>query len=281
MKVFSLKSIVLFCLTGLFIGCNPNSKNDLDNKIQFDSLLVDKSYHLSGIATNPKCSLQIRFVYPDDYSDKEILRLLQQEFVSGFFGDEYISLTPQEAAEKYARDFIEAYKAEEENYKIELENHGPGTMELWYSYNETSNNQIVYNRKDMISFVVYKDCYYGGAHGAHTYINRTIDLKTGLQISENEIFVDDYQDDLAKIIVDEIALSNQVNVSELENIGFFNVDEIYPNKNFYVDETGITYIFNEYEIAAYVVGPVSAAIPYEKIRHLLRKETPVSNIAFR
>jgi hypothetical protein len=281
MKAFFLKCMVLFCVAGAFVGCKSGFKKDSDNKIQLDSLLVDKFYHMAGVATNPKCSLQIKFVYPVDYSNKETLRLLQQEFVAGFFGDEYVNLAPKEAAEKYAQDFINAYKEEEGNFKIELENHGLETMESWYSYNETSNNQIVYNRNDVISFLVYKDCYYGGAHGAHTYINRVVDLKTGRRILENEVFVDDYQDSLAKIIIEGIALANQLKANELENIGFFNVDEIYPNKNFYVDETGITYTFNEYEIAAYVVGPVTIHIPYEKIWHLLRKETPVSNLAFR
>jgi hypothetical protein len=72
-----------------------------------------------------------------------------------------------------------------------------------------------------------------------------------------------------------------VEIAELENIGFFNLDEISSNNNFYADEIGITYTFNEYEIAAYVVGPVTIQIPYDKIRHLLRRESPVSDIAFR
>ena len=47
-----------------------------------------------------------------------------------------------------------------------------------------------------------------------------------------------------------------------------------------MDEIGITYTFNEYEIATYIVGVTSVRIPYEKIRHLLRKESPIAHIAF-
>ena len=281
MKVYFFRFIVLFFMTGVLISCNSGTKKDSENNIRFDSLFVDQAYHLLEVEANPKCLLQIKFVYPTDYTNREILPLVQQQFISGFFGDEYIDPDPVGAAEKYARIFIEKYKAEEENFKIELENHGLDTMESWYTYNETSNNQIVYNRNDILSFVVYKDCYYGGAHGSHQYINRVIDLNTGQQITENDIFVDDYSDDLANIIVNRIAAANQVEVAELENIGFFNVSEIYPNKNFYIDETGITYTYNEYDIAAYVVGSVFVKIPYDKIRHLLRKESPVSSIAFR
>jgi hypothetical protein len=206
---------------------------------------------------------------------------VQQQFVAGVFGDEYVRFTPKEAAEKYANDYIAAYKAEEKDFQLDQENHESNSLEAWYSHNETTNNQIVYNQHDLLSFVVFTEYFKGGAHNAHTYANRVIDLKTGRRIAENEIFVDDYQADLAKNIVDGIALFHDVAVAELENIGFFDVDEIVPNRNFYVDETGITYTFNEYEIAAYVVGPVTVKIPYEKIWYLLRRDSPVSHIAFR
>lgn len=65
-----------------------------------------------------------------------------------------------------------------------------------------------------------------------------MNLKTGKPITEEEIFVDNYQDNLARILVDQIAKQNNVSdAKELENIGFFSVDEIFPNGNFLVDET--------------------------------------------
>lgn len=91
-----------------------------------------------------------------------------------------------------------------------------------------------------------------------------MNLKTGKPITEEEIFVDNYQDNLARILVDQIAKQNNVSdAKELENIGFFSVDEIFPNGNFLVDETGITYSFNEYEIAAYVVGVTERPSPLQ------------------
>ena len=281
MKTLSSKYILLFCMTGLLVGCNTGAQKVSENNIQFDSLFVEKTYHLLGVDTNPKCSLNIKFIYPVNYASREMLSLVQEQFVSGFFGDEFVNFTPKEAADKYADTYIAAYKAEENDYKNDREKHESEPLDSWYSYNETKNNQIVYNRKDIVSFVVFTEYFKGGAHSVHNYSNRVIDLKTGRRIAENEIFIDDYQDALAKIMVDGIALANNVEVAELENIGFFDVNEIYPNKNFYVDETGITYTFNEYEIAAYVVGPVTVQIPFEKIRYLLRRESPVAHIAFR
>ena len=281
MKTLFFKCGFLFWATGLLISCHTGTQIVSENKIQFDSLFVDMSYHLLGVDSNPKCSLQIAFIYPVDYKNKETLNLVQQQFVSGFFGDEFIDFSPKEVVEKYSENYLATYKAEEANFKRERENHESGMLKSWYSYHESSHNQVVYNRNDIISFVNFTESYFGGAHGSHQYINRVIDLKTGRRITENDIFIDGFSDDLAKIIVDEIALANKVEVSDLENIGFFSVNEIYPNQNFYVDDTGITYTFNEYEIAAYVVGPVSVKIPYEKLLLLLRKESPITIFIFR
>ena len=280
MKTVLFKSIFLFSLAGFLIGCNTGVKKNPENPIQFDSLFFEKSYHFFDDDKNPGCSLQINYVYPVNYSNRDILTLMQQQFVSVFFDDIYKTLTPEEVVEKYTDYFIKTYKDVEQDFKIALENHDMEIDEKWYVNEEFASNKIVYNRNDLLSFVVCKEYYYGGVRG-HNYVNRAIDLTTGRRITEDEIFADDYQDDLAKIIIDAIALSNNVEMTELENIGFYNLEEIFPNNNFYVDESGITYTFNEYEIAAYVVGAVSVQISYDNIRHLLRREGPVSKLAFR
>ena len=281
MKAILFKCTFLFSLSGLLIGCNTESKMFSENDIQFDSLFVEKTFLFFDEDTSPTCSLQINFVYPVNFSNKDILKQIQLQFVSDFFGDQYAGLTPNEAAENYTDNFIQTCKEVENDFKTELENHDMNIEEMWYVIEESTTNRIIFNCNDLISFVVSKAYYFGGAHGGHNYENRVIDLKTGRRITEDAIFADDYQDDLTKIIIDAIALSNNVEIAELENIGFFNLDEIYPNNNFYADETGLTYIYNEYEIAAYVVGAVSVQIPYEKIRHLFRRESPVSDLAFR
>ena len=281
MKAILIKFLFIFSLAGLLIGCNIAEKRISENNIQFDSLLVEKTYHFFDVDTNPKCSLHINFVYPVNYSNKEVLDQIQQQFVSDFFGNEYANLMHEEASEQYTDNFIKNCKEAEKYFAIEMENHEMEIDEIWYVNEESITDEIVYNRNDLLSFVVCKAYYYGGAQGGHNYANRIIDLKTGRRITEDEIFIDDYHGDLTKIIIDAIALSNNVEIAELENIGFFNLEEIYPNNNFYVDETGITYTYNEYEIAAYIVGPVSVQIPYENIRHLLRRECPVSELAFR
>ena len=283
MKIFDLKSLLLCGVMGLFTCCNTQVRGVAENKVTWDSLVVKRTYHMMNVDTNPACSLHVKFIYPTDFPDINVLNATKKQFILDYFGSKYADLSPELAAAKYAEDFVLTFKEDEKDFAKEKDTESrPSEIEdSWYDMNETASNHILYNRNNLLSFMILKESYNGGAHSAHSYTNRVIDLSTGLRITEKELFREDYQDDLAKIIVECIALANNVgDALELENIGFFNIKEIYPNKNFYVDEMGITYIFNEYEIAAYALGAVTVRIPYEKIRHLLLPSAPIASLAF-
>ena len=101
-------------------------------------------------------------------------------------------------------------------------------------------------------------------------------MKTGNAITEEDIFIENFQDSLAQILIDHIAKQNKVeNPKDLENIGFFSVEEIFPNGNFLVDEDGITYT---YAIAAYVVRETNVFLPYAEILYLLKKDSPIAKL---
>lgn len=276
------KIIILSLLVSITASCIPTgSGNSEENKITFDSILVNKTYHLLENEANPNCNLQIKFIYPAKYKDSEILKKIQGVFTEQYFGENYDKLTPAEAVEKYTQEYIDAYKDLETDYKAEVEKSKADNSQVgsWYSYYEMSSDEIVFNKADILSFSVYFENYTGGAHGAHATRNHVINLKNGKLVTPEEIFVDDYQEAMAKILIDKIAKQNNVeNPKELENIGFFSVDEIYPNNNFFVNSEGITYTFNEYEIAAYVVGQTNVFVPYNEISLLLRKDSPISQL---
>ncbi|WP_455633284.1 DUF3298 domain-containing protein [Parabacteroides sp.] len=280
MRTHLRESMLAILFLGILAtGCNTGTKKAAENDITFDSISVEKTYHLLENPDNPNCNLEIKFVFPLKYSDKEILKSIQKQFVSSFFGENYEQLSPVEAVRKYTDDYLATYKDLEEDYKAEVAKSDETPVGSWFSYYEMSSDDIAFNQDDIISYTVSFENYTGGAHGAHSYNNHVLNLKTGKPITEEEIFVDNYQDNLAQILVDQIAKQNNVSdAKELENIGFFSVDEIFPNGNFLVDETGLTYSFNEYEIAAYVVGVTEVRLPYSEIRYLLRDDSPIAHL---
>lgn len=280
MKTQLCNSVLVLILLSVFVtGCDTGTKSITENNIKFDSLQVDKIYHLLDNPENPNCNLQLNFTFPVKMAEKENLKKVQQLFVSSYFGENYADLSPQEAVARYTEDYLNAYKELETDYKAEVAKKDETPVGAWFSYYEMSSNDLTYNGNDLISYTVNFENYTGGAHGAHSFTNHVVNLKTGKFVTEEDIFIENYQDDLAQVLIDRIAKQNNVdNPKDLENIGFFSVEEIFPNGNFLVDENGITYTFNEYEIAAYVVGATQVFLPYEEIQYLLKKESPISNL---
>jgi hypothetical protein len=275
--------IALFFVIFGFSGCDSKTKTTAENRIQLDSLHIDKTYHLLENPNNPNCNLQITFVFPARYENKEVLAMTQRHFIRSFFGEPYENLAPEAAAEQYVEDYLNEYKSLESDFLAEAkkdeeheehEDHeGMSSSDSWFSYYEFSSNEILYNKNDLLCYSINYERYTGGAHGAHSCKACIIDLTTGLELKEKDFFTDGYQENLAQILVNKIAKENHAeNAKDLENQGFFSIDEIYPNDNFAIDDTGITYYFNEYEIAAYVVGMTRVHLAYDEIRHLLRKD---------
>lgn len=266
-----IMTVLAICLT----GCNLTSDVKMTEEVKIDSIQVEKIYHLLDNPDNPNCNLVIDFNYPVECPDKTVLPILQKQFVVAYFGDDYAELTPQEAVNKYVEDYITGYKELEEDFKKDIEeNETPGS---WYSYYEMSQNEVVFNEGGLLSFTVSFENYTGGAHGSHSYTNFTLNTKDGKRITEEDLFVEDYQDSLAKLLIDEITKKNNLQDPKgLEDIGYFSVDEIYPNNNFYIDATGITYTFNEYEIAAYALGQTEVHLSFEQIMPLLKEGSPVA-----
>lgn len=270
---------VVFTFLLSMVGCSNIGSKEQRNDITFDSISVEQTYHLLENPENPNCNLEIKFVYPTHLGDASLLAELQKQFVSTYFGENYESLLPEEAVKRYTDDYIAAYKDLESDFQEDLSKVDDRPVGAWYSYYEMSQNEIDFNERGILCYTVSFENYTGGAHGAHAYNHHVIDLKTAKPLTEADIFVENYEEMLAQILVDQIAKQNNVaNNKELENIGFFSIDEIFPNGNFRVDETGITYSFNEYEIAAYVVGVTHVQLPYKEIRHLLRDDSPISSL---
>jgi len=252
-----------------------------DNNLQFETINKEETYHMFNVPDNPGCSLVIKFTYPGKFDDEAMLANLQEKFVTSAFGPECTGMTIQEAVNKYAANYIMMYKEIEPDYKEERESNNDEAINFatWYSYFQGLSTEIIFNRAQIVSFTHKIEAYSGGAHGSQQYSNYVINLNTGNWIKESDIFIDDYKDDIALLLIDKIMELNLVdNVQALIDLGFFGIEEIMPNDNILINEKGITYLFNEYEIAAYALGATKVLLPFDEISLYLKKESPIAHL---
>ena len=152
--------------------------------------------------------------------------------------------------------------------------------EVFYSYYENLSDSIVYNQFGIISFQVRQVNNKGGRMSYETVRNYVLDLSSGELMVEGDIFSAGYDLALRPLLQGSLLEAHGVkSVQELEDLGFFGIDEIVPNKNFLINDKGITYTFNKGEYSAYQLQVPEVFIPYTAVRSLLRENSVVSKLA--
>ena len=92
------------------------------------------------------------------------------------------------------------------------------------------------------------------------------DLANGSLITAKGFFKDGYEERLSTLLSSHLPEALQ----EPGDTPMLFTKDIRPNGNFRVSETGITYIYNQYEIGPYVLGAVEVTIPWSELKDLLR-----------
>ena len=279
------------------IACNSGNRSmfSKDNQVKFDTLSVDKKHYFQNDTSKQYCKLDVEFIYPLESSKNELKRI-QQIFIRAMFGSTYEELTPEEAINQYTKDFTNNYEADALIFQeaiVDLENHpnlAPQNMDEdhehelhsseFYSYYETLSNKIHFNQSRILSFQVNQSNNKGGGANYSSYNSYVVNLKSGELISENDIFTPGYEVALQKLFINSLLLQNDVKtISDLEDLGYFGIDEIVPNRNFLIDSEGITYTFNKGEYSAYPLSAPVVFLSFNEIRMLLKENTVVSKLA--
>ncbi|MCC8145083.1 MAG: RsiV family protein [Bacteroidales bacterium] len=256
-------------------SCEYKTKT-VDNTIGFDSIQVDESYHIHGQTSEPGCNIKINFLFPD--STKSTDNLLKT-FVVKTYGEPFNNMGPHEATKEFINRYMENFKnfttiTENSEYK---EDENIYVDETGYSYYIQLKNNILYNKNNFISFTVESLSYEGGAHSSKSIYGFVYNLTTDKLLQQNDFAGDKYMSSISTILAEKIAEENGIKeIKELENLGYNSLEEIKPNNNFTLDDQGITYYFNENEIAGTMVGISRVFIPYEELNIYTQKDSPIS-----
>ncbi|MDH6354802.1 hypothetical protein M2132_001133 [Dysgonomonas sp. PH5-45] len=274
MKKFNLLAVVLFFVC--FSSCEKKQA-DKSNDITFDTIRVAETA-VVGSDSLASCQLKIELVYPTDMKQKNLLADIQKEIVGMYFEDDkYLSVPPKEAVPKYVNDFIAAYKADIESYKgqaTEWEERDP-----YLHISQTLLGHILYNKNSVLCFQVERYNAKGENIAATEYKNCVLNLETGKRINESDIFVQDSEQELHDIFVSKILSEKKVkDINELLDLGYFGLEEIMPNNNFWVDSQGITYLFNTGECSSPKLGEMKIHLSYSDIRHLVQENSPINKL---
>lgn len=272
-KNIILSTILLALIAaGLISSCNSMGGKSEKSDVVYDSIVVKKQIPLlhENDTTLPFADVNVSFTYPVKFRDEASLARLQEIFKGTFFGSvEFGSMTPEIAMDEYIGRYSERYKSLSNMYYEDKARLG-GEMPVWYWYYMNTHNKIVFQDDSLLSYAVEYSDYEGGAHGSYRITYTNIHLNKLVTLTEEDLFIPDYYKPLTEKIVQSLMQSYGVNEPDsLLAKGFFTIEDIVPNNNFWLNEEGIHYTYNQYEIAPYAMGAIDVMIPYAQLEDIL------------
>ena len=200
--------------------------------------------------------------FPVSGLSREAEMKISAAVAGALFGEEYMSMDPGAAAEAYKNDLIDEYRSE--NLPMtEIPELESSTLS-WASHIQ---GNFTYSDEKILSYTASRYTYSGGAHGMTAESAYNFDRTTGDPVSEEDFFNDGYIGEMTGLLTAHLpeALETPADTSMLF------LKTIEPNGNFSIGSDGITYIYNQYEIAPYSMGIIRISIPWEELEDLLRQ----------
>ena len=280
MKTRFFSIVMLLSLTMLIASCGKGGKGKANNgkpavTVKTQNLNDKSTFKLSN---GEVCTIVADAVidYPVATVEGLALDSLQRLFAAYVLesGD---SLSLQEALRQtvansmHQYDFMDEPMSDDEIADVE----GQTTI----NYATSTRVTPIYNKNGVVTFervdVVKKNDKVASV--THRYYSFDVDTQTYIDV--NRLFRDDAISDVCQLLKQQLLTQNNVTGNEqLNDLGYFNVENISVSRNFYFDDKGVTWSFLPNELAVEAVGEPKITIPYKDLEPSLCENSIIERL---
>ena len=267
MKTKVLTLFILLCATALLISCGKGRLGKGGDGKPAVTVQTQRLSDTSGftLANGERCTIvaDATIDYPVSATNGTPVDSLQRLFAAYVLesGD---SLSLQEAMRQVVANSMHQYDfMQEPANKEEAEDDAEGEDLHTLKYATSTRITPVYNKNGVVTFervdVVKKNDKVTAL--SHRYYS--FDVETQTFIDVNRLFRDDAIADVCQLLRKQLLAQNNVTGNEqLNDLGYFNVENITVSRNFYFDENGVTWSYLPNELAVEAIGEPKITIPY-------------------
>ena len=280
MKIKSLTLFILLSITALLFSCGKNSKT---NKGDGQPAVMVKSKQLNDnssftMSNGERCTITADAVidYPVSAGEGMSVDSLQRLFAAYVLesGD---SLSLQEAMRQVVANSMHQYDFMQEPVNKDEADESEDLTTLKYA--TSTRITPIYNKNGVVTFervdVVKKNDKVTSI--THRYYN--FDVETQTFIDVNRLFRDDAVADVCQLLKQQLLAQNNVAGNEqLNDLGYFNVENIMVTRNFYFDDKGVTWSYLPNELAVEAVGEPKITIPYGDLESSLCENSIIDRL---
>ena len=280
MKTKSLTLFILLSITAILFSCGKNSKA---NKGDGQPAVMVKSKQLNDnssftMSNGERCTITADAVidYPVSAGEGVPVDSLQRLFAAYVLesGD---SLSLQEAMRQVVANSMHQYDFMQEPVNKDEADESEDLTTLKYA--TSTRITPIYNKNGVVTFervdVVKKNDKVTSI--THRYYN--FDVETQTFIDVNRLFRDDAVADVCQLLKQQLLAQNNVAGNEqLNDLGYFNVENIMVTRNFYFDDKGVTWSYLPNELAVEAVGEPKITIPYGDLESSLCENSIIDRL---
>ena len=218
-------------------------------KVSFEQIVLDSIVTVGGV--NYEFSYDFASIV--DAKGASALEIIEESNIKYFYQVEQLVASPLEAARLNINEIIEA--------------NGNVTKDMGWE-----NTLIIESRATIVdTILVYEIEEYsftGGAHGMATLEYHNYALNGGYEIALSDVIASEKQECAATLIREKLYTSYGVNddAGLKENCLF--PEYINVTENFRITPQGITFHYNQYDIACYAAGPIEISITKSELEAL-------------
>lgn len=279
MKRYPYMAIILLMmlLSTWLGGCGLMEKYD---DSPYKHIFKEEEAHLTEDASSPFCDFSVDYTYLDEEGDS-IATLINRTIQGEFLGNDYASLTPEEAVDSFMNVYIRDYRKETgELYQVDRDK-GTSDEEIpaWYNqtYSLVTFIEEGHGGTINVSANVFVDT--GGAHPHQWSQWLNFDFESGKLLTKDDVFLASAKADIERMLLDHLMLmqaeiypdESLKTLEDLQQKGFLQMTNMYIPDNFLLHKEGVSFLFNRYDIAPYSAGEIVIEIPYEEIGYCLKQ----------
>lgn len=241
--------VVIFCLIfSTSFALENYGLKKIINPGDIDTLEI-KTLHYTNSTEDSSAIISIDYPQISGLSDKKV-----EAKVNSFLEDEF----------KQSIQWFEEVQSDTATYE-------DYPYELGYTFE--TGYQVEYNSSEFISIVLSHYQFTGGAHGNYFALGYNIELKEGKVLTLKDIIKDDSFDLLSYEC--EQAILEKYEAESLTEAGLFEDEINVPDdQDFYIVPGMLVLQFDPYEVGPWVMGEITAEIPFEKIKDILKNNLP-------
>lgn len=215
----------------------------------------------------PAAKINLVLLYPDLQKGNPLKDTLDYFITQFLINKKETISSPKSLLDTISSDFFESYFTATEG----IEDVSTSASLNW---EKNLSMDIRHNENNIVSIKFEKYAYTGGAHGISMTEYAVCDLAKKRKLTLKNIFKENSKTEVDNLLDAKLRALNGLNSEEsLREAGFF-VDNVEWTDNFFINNQGIGFFYNVYEIAPYASGTTELFIPFSEITPLLAPNHP-------